>query len=258
MTHDVDLEVPMQEDQSVSIDAEVQCNLVFEDEKQELKITLSQMERELRKRNEDIYILRQENEGLKKRIFGFESIKKSDNFISFFTGVASLSVFLWIGKVLKSKLQKVTSSISFEDHILLVMMKLRLGLLNRDLAYRFGIEETTVSKIYRRWLQGMAAGMKNLLIWPSRSEVRLNLPNSFKKKYRDCVCTIQYPRPRFCGGVWGETRGERFLRSSFRSGVRTEKVDLVIYLEFVFLLFSSGVVCYHGNSFLKSSLQVPC
>ena len=84
------MEVPTQEDQAVSIDAEVQCNLVFEDEKQEVKITFSQMERELRKRNEEIYMLRQENEGLKQRIFGFESIKKSDNFISFFTGVASL------------------------------------------------------------------------------------------------------------------------------------------------------------------------
>ncbi len=39
MTHDVDFEVPMQEDQAVSIDAEVQCNLVFEDEKQDVKIT---------------------------------------------------------------------------------------------------------------------------------------------------------------------------------------------------------------------------
>lgn len=47
------------------------------------------------------------------------------------------------------------------DHLLVVIMKLRLGLNNRDIAYRFKISERTISNILRSWLPVMANLLKS-------------------------------------------------------------------------------------------------
>ncbi|KAK6182408.1 hypothetical protein SNE40_010108 [Patella caerulea] len=69
-------------------------------------------------------------------------------------------------------------------------MKLKLGLMNRDLAYRFDVPECTISKIYRLWLTVLAGYMKHLIVWPDRVTIRQNLPECFARKFRDCVCII--------------------------------------------------------------------
>ena len=69
-------------------------------------------------------------------------------------------------------------------------MKLRLGLLNKDLAYRFDVGDYIISKIFRNWVKPLAASLQNLMVWPDRGIIRQNMPASFKKKYKDCVCII--------------------------------------------------------------------
>ena len=122
------------------------------------------LDSELRERNKELYKLREENNRLKNKVTGFKSIKKSNKLVNFFTGVSTLSVFLWIIQLLKgSKLQQITKRISFEDHALIVLMKIRLGLLNKDIAYRFGVEPPIISKIYRQWLPGIGSAIKQLI-----------------------------------------------------------------------------------------------
>ena len=171
-------------------DVGVQCEISLTDEVAELKNNLINMESELRSRNEEIYKLREENTQLKNRVFGFKAIKSSTDMVHFFTGLGSLSVFLWLVQLLKGKVKQIRKTVSIEDHVLMVLMKLRLGLLSRDIAYRFCYEASFVSKVYRKWLPGMASSLHNLLVLPSRQEIRLNLPHSFSKKYSDCVCII--------------------------------------------------------------------
>ncbi len=81
-------------------------------------------------------------------------------------------------------------SLSSEDQILLVLMKLRLGLLHLDLAERFNVSSATVSKIYRLWIPALATYLQQLIIWPERGVIRQNMPASFKRKFRDCICII--------------------------------------------------------------------
>ena len=126
---------------------------------------------------------------LKARTLGFSYINKSDELMDFFTGVTSVQLFLWIVDIVKYNIKKCSANLSIEDHILIGFMKLRLGLLNNDIALRYGIKSTMVSKIYRKWLPRIASSLKGL-VWPSRAEVRLNMLQAFKKHYRDCVCII--------------------------------------------------------------------
>lgn len=63
-------------------------------------------------------------------------------------------------------------------------MKFRLGLSNKDIAYRFGLPFSTVSKIWRDWVPLLSS----VLTRPSKEAVRANLPKSFKPKFKNCRC----------------------------------------------------------------------
>ena len=49
-------------------------------------------------------------------------------------------------------------------------MKLRLDLSEEDIAYRFRISQSTVSRISGKWIKIMAESLKFLIRWPSRDE----------------------------------------------------------------------------------------
>ena len=76
-----------------------------------------------------------------------------------------------------------------ESHLLLVLMKIRLGVTNKDLAYRFRINYGMVSKIYRSWLVILSKALQPLIVWPSRGALRQHLPSAFKS-YKNCACII--------------------------------------------------------------------
>ena len=46
--------------------------------------------------------------------------------------------------------------IDSKDEFLFTFLKLSLGLLNQDLAQRFGISESLVTNIFHSWLRAMA------------------------------------------------------------------------------------------------------
>ena len=69
-------------------------------------------------------------------------------------------------------------------------MKLKLGLLKKDLAVRFDISTSTMSKIFRSLVPLIAAHLTNLIVWPDHGTIRRHLLQSFKKNFKDCVCII--------------------------------------------------------------------
>lgn len=125
---------------------------------------------------------------MKKLRFRYSAIRKSPEMHLFYTGINS-NIFKWILKHIKA--DKVCSKLHHGDHLLLLMSKLRLEISNKDLAYRFGISFSVVSRIYRRWLPKLAKLMSDHVIyWPEKPALRKNLPRCFKKKYTRCVCII--------------------------------------------------------------------
>jgi len=63
----------------------------------------------------------------------------------------------------------------------LVLMKVRLGLTDRDLAYGFGLPFSTVSKILRDWIPMLSSIVKPLIMWHSKYAVRANMPKCFNQ-----------------------------------------------------------------------------
>ena len=65
----------------------------------------------------------------------------------------------------------------------MVVMKLRLGIFNRDLAHRFKVSENTVSLIFRTWIRFLRAELEGIIRLPSREVLQLHMPPLFKTFY---------------------------------------------------------------------------
>ena len=70
------------------------------------------------------------------------------------------------------------------DCFLLTIMKLRLNLNHYDLAFRFGICQTTAGRIFKKWIFLMHSRMGDTLIkWPSRESLQRTMPFCFRAHY---------------------------------------------------------------------------
>ncbi|KAJ8349350.1 hypothetical protein SKAU_G00244800 [Synaphobranchus kaupii] len=79
-----------------------------------------------------------------------------DKKIKFFTGLPSAAVFFTLLTYLTTAWTPKTSTLSPENQFFPVLMKLRLGLTHRHLAYQFKCSYGTVSAIFHDWLEIMS------------------------------------------------------------------------------------------------------
>ncbi len=69
------------------------------------------------------------------------------------------------------------------EECFLVLVRLRLGLFEKDIAERFGISVSTVSRICITWLNFLYIKLRELPLWPKREIVQAYMPNIFKQLY---------------------------------------------------------------------------
>ena len=65
----------------------------------------------------------------------------------------------------------------------LALIRLRLGLLEQDLADRFGISTSSVSRIFTTWINFLYLRLKDLLLWPPKEIIDAYMPQVFKSLY---------------------------------------------------------------------------
>ncbi|XP_067312749.1 uncharacterized protein [Pseudorasbora parva] len=66
------------------------------------------------------------------------------------------------------------------DEFFLFMVHLSVGLTQRDLAHRFNIHQSTVSRIITTWANFLYTVLGSVRIWMSEEEVQAHLPNEFQ------------------------------------------------------------------------------
>ena len=110
---------------------------------------------------------------------------------------------------------------SVKGELILTLMKLRLGSLNADLAVRFQISETTVSKVINTWVRFLAKELKCLIYNPSKDVALQHLPKNFNNaKYRsvrhiiDCTeMFIETPKdPKVKAATWSDYKHHHTLK----------------------------------------------
>ncbi|XP_064462707.1 uncharacterized protein LOC135373434 [Ornithodoros turicata] len=132
--------------------------------------------------------------------FAIERFKDSNEDIMLYTGLPSyghfeaLQVYLHPGEngynVLRSEDASTARSaagrkrkLSPENELFLVLVRLRLGLLEADLAHRFSITQSTVSRICTSWINFLYVKLSALPLWPPREVINATMPPQFAEKY---------------------------------------------------------------------------
>ena len=72
---------------------------------------------------------------------------------------------------------------SLINQFFFVCVRLRRGLPLEDLADRFKVSATTLSRLFITWVNLMYVKFDELLVWPSRRRVDRNMPKCFKTSY---------------------------------------------------------------------------
>lgn len=141
--------------------------------------------------------------------FSIEQIQDNKTLVQFYTGFADFETFkiafTFLGEAVYC-LRYWGNSNTGSDHILdsrgaprkltpmneflLVLCRLRCGLLEIDLAHRFGISQSTVSRILITWINFLYFKFKDLNIWPTKEQIQMHLPKQFKEKYPTTRCVI--------------------------------------------------------------------
>lgn len=65
------------------------------------------------------------------------------------------------------------------DEMFMFLVRLRLGIFEQDLAHRFQIHISTVSRKLATWCNYLYFMLGSQVIWPSREEVNTNMPECF-------------------------------------------------------------------------------
>ena len=143
--------------------------------------------------------LEEEVRTLQSQRFLLRRFQGSDKDIQFYTGLPSYSVFMCLYRFLEPLLcslrlcrneLKATSTRSFKprkralqpiDQFFLTLVRLRLGLLEQDLAHRFNVSIATISRICVTWIKFLNQQFRPLITWPSRELIDAHMPTQFKE-----------------------------------------------------------------------------
>ena len=100
-----------------------------------------------------------------QRPFCEEEFRNDDKKVKFYTGLPSLDklkvIFLHIFPFVTRKSQHLTP---FQEFVL-TLMKLRLNMPLEDLAYRFFVSVSTVSRTFQAWMTVMHVRLKPFIKW---------------------------------------------------------------------------------------------
>ena len=124
------------------------------------------------------------------RPFGEEEFRNDDKKVQFYTGLPSFDilniVFHRIVPFVNRKSQLLTP---FEEFIMTIM-KLKLNMPFEDLAYRFNVSFSTVSRTFQAWMIVMDCTLQPFIKWPEREALWHTMPQCFQQSFGKKVTVI--------------------------------------------------------------------
>ncbi|TWW80418.1 uncharacterized protein LOC130537818 isoform X2 [Takifugu flavidus] len=140
--------------------------------------------------------LKKENQTLRESVekmsLSESSLKNDAEKVRFYTGLPNYFVLETVMWLLAPHMDGMkTIKLSKFQQLLLTLMRLRLDLRNQDLAYRFGVKVSTVTRTVHQMVSIMSSTLvPTAVFWPSRAELRKNLPAALRSSHPDCAVII--------------------------------------------------------------------
>lgn len=106
--------------------------------------------------------------------------------LQFYTGFCSHERLVTFIELVESKYKPIKSNggrppaLSMREQIIVVLCRLRVGLLEQDLSYRFGVSVSTISAMCVYWVNFLHEMFVQIPIWPARRTIDMFMPESFR------------------------------------------------------------------------------
>ena len=136
---------------------------------------------------------------LEEQRFRLKNIAGDDKMVAFYTGFPSYSAliacFRFLGPAVDylsytGRNGETLPEKRFRPHVLppleeffLLLVRLRLGLMEQDLAHRFGVSQSTVSRVTIAWINFMYLQFKQVSLRPCKEVVQSYTPKVFHDQY---------------------------------------------------------------------------
>ncbi|XP_075887021.1 uncharacterized protein LOC142891406 isoform X2 [Nelusetta ayraudi] len=155
--------------------------------------------------------LKKENQTLRESVekmsLSESSLRNDAEKVKFYTGLPNFFVLETVMWLLAPHMDGMKNAkLSKFQQLLLTLMRLRLDLRNQDLAYRFGVKVATVTRTVHQMVGIMSSTLvPTAVFWPSRAELRKNLPAALRATHPDCAVivdcfTVPFEEPVSRGG----------------------------------------------------------
>ena len=179
---------------------------------------ISRLENDLEVQREAAALFQRERDHLKGLLqearapihdFSINDVKNDASLISFYTGFSSYEEFklclmiLNVGeaccnmKYINNKHTVYATArntrrkrLTPEEEFFITLVRLRVGLLIEDMAVRFGISTSSITRIIISWVNYIYLKLGNLNIRPSPDEVLRYMPDSMRQKYPNAAWII--------------------------------------------------------------------
>lgn len=160
----------------------------------------------------------------------YYDVKDNDEQLCFYTGIHSNEHFQAVFDEIKDNAEEQTSrrklryttnqggrprSLSVINEFFMVLMRLRLGLLIEDLAFRFCLSKSQCSDIVNRWIDYLSVQLAVLVQWPSMEIIKANMPKLFKEKFPDTRIIVD------CTEIYTEVPSSLQLKSLMYSDYKS-------------------------------------
>ncbi|XP_064476258.1 uncharacterized protein LOC135390485 [Ornithodoros turicata] len=157
--------------------------------------------------------------------------------ILFYTGLSE-EVFQKILLCLEQSFRPL-SQLPLEDQLVLALMRLRLGTLYRDLAWRFSISPSSVCKIFNSVLKSLNEIMTYSVVWLPKSGIQSSMPDSFiQSGYENTRCILD------CTEVFLQRPKKQMARAQTYSSYKAHNI-----LKFLIVIAPNGFIMYVSKAY---------
>lgn len=194
-----------------------------------------------------------------QNFFSWKSIKDDDKLFKFYTGI-SYALFESIWGLLGDPKYKLSywnrdnmdtektptkktgpaRKVQPKDEFFLTLVRLRLGCLHEDLAYRFGISSSHVSTIVITWIQFLFKSFKEIepLFFPSLKEIpKCTIPRCFKK-FKNIRVIID------CTEIFTQQSADFRKQGNMYSNYKSNST-----VKFLIGILPNGTICFISDGF---------
>ena len=119
----------------------------------------------------------------KAKPFDEDYFRNDDEKCRFYTGLPSFEVLKKTFDFVSPFVTRRATTLNKFQEFILVLIKLRINVPYQDLAYRFEISISTVSRIMLEWLTMMDIRLSPLISWPDREDLWKTMPQCFKYSF---------------------------------------------------------------------------